>query len=84
MRAWLVNTSAKGRRLEHWTQEQMAAAKELATAAQAYRVVADAEGWPVSPGRYGRLEHLAGLAGPAVAAQAFKVACQEARPSAAV
>ncbi|MDP3939578.1 MAG: hypothetical protein Q8R92_15775 [Deltaproteobacteria bacterium] len=56
---------------EHRTQEQMAVAKELATAARGYRVVADAEGWPVSPGRYGRLEHLGALPGHAPQLAAF-------------
>ena len=40
------------------TIEQLTAAKELSAAAQGYRVIADAEGWPISPGKYGRLEHL--------------------------
>jgi hypothetical protein len=38
--------------------EQLTAAKELSAAALGYRVIADAEGWPISPGKYGRLEHL--------------------------
>ena len=53
------------------TDEQMAAARELATAAEGYRVVADAEGWPVSLGRYGRLEHLGALPGHAPQLAAF-------------
>src|SRR5688572_1314540 len=38
--------------------EQLTAAKELTAAANGYRVIADAEGWPISQGKYGRLEHL--------------------------
>lgn len=38
--------------------EQLTAAKELSAAALGYRVIADAEGWPISPGKYGRLEHV--------------------------
>jgi hypothetical protein len=38
--------------------EQLTAAKELSAAALGYRVIADAEGWAVSPGKYGLLEHL--------------------------
>jgi hypothetical protein len=40
------------------TDEQMTAAKELAAAAPGYRVIPDAEGWPICRGPNGRLEHL--------------------------
>jgi len=38
--------------------EQLTAATELSAAAHGYRVIADAEGWPISQGKYGCLEHL--------------------------
>jgi len=40
------------------TAEQLTAAKDLSTAVPDYRVIADDWGWPISPGRHGRLEHL--------------------------
>jgi hypothetical protein len=39
------------------TTEQRAAHITLAALAKGYRVVKDLEGWPVVPGKYGRLEH---------------------------
>jgi hypothetical protein len=38
--------------------EQLIATQELTQAAPGYRVLADAEGWPYSPGKHGQLEHL--------------------------
>jgi hypothetical protein len=45
------------------SQDQLDAAETLAAAAPGYRVIPDPEGWPVSPGTYGRLEHLGNSGG---------------------
>jgi hypothetical protein len=40
------------------THDQRTAEQELASALPGYHVTADPEGWPMAPGRHGRLEHL--------------------------
>jgi hypothetical protein len=40
------------------TTEQLSAVKELSSTASGYRVIEDEDGWPISPGRHWRLEHL--------------------------
>lgn len=45
------------------TSEQQVATRELTAAARGYRILADGEGWPMSPGKYGRLEHLGAAPG---------------------
>lgn len=40
------------------TDEHQVATRELTAAAKGYRVIPDGEGWPMTPGRYGKLEHL--------------------------
>jgi hypothetical protein len=39
------------------TADQLTARTSLAAVAGPYRVLDDIEGWPVIPGRYGRIEH---------------------------
>jgi hypothetical protein len=40
------------------TPDQHTAEQELTSTLPGYRVATDPEGWPMAPGRHGRLEHL--------------------------